>query len=493
MQFQTYLDLNKNELRNARVQNLSTAPSSPVTGQIYYDTDDNKLYIWNGTAWESSGGTIPDASTTVKGIVELSLADGSESGGGRAVQDSDVRLTNSRPPNGTAGGVLAGSYPNPSFAADMATQAELDAVVAAIAETVRDTIGTALVAGNNIDVTVNDAGDTITIDVETLTSADISDITEAVQDLVGGMVTGNSESGVTVTYDDTGGKLDFAFAADMATQAELDAHINDTTAAHAASSISYAGGTGMSATDVEAAIDELANEKADLTYVDGLAQGVAFKESVRVASTANVTIASALVNGGTLDGITLATGDRALLKDQTAGAENGIYIVAASGAASRATDADSLADLESMATFVDEGTVNANTGWHLLTDNFTLGTTPLVYTKFSGLGEITAGGGIGKSGETLSVAAGTGITQDTDGVSIDTAVVVRKYATGCAAATSTTVTHNLGTRDVQVTVYLNSGTYEEVMCDVEHTDTNTVTVRFAVAPAANAYRIVVQA
>jgi len=132
---------------------------------------------------------------------------------------------------------------------------------------------------------------------------------EEVQDIVGTMVTGNTETGIAVTYDDTNAKLNFVaevtqaeldalaasavldgdtaagvlsgtypspgFAVDMATQAELDAHINDTSAAHAASAISYAGGTGISSTDVEAALDELATEKANIAdaVMDGDSAG----------------------------------------------------------------------------------------------------------------------------------------------------------------------------------------------------------------------------
>jgi hypothetical protein len=82
----------------------------------------------------------------------------------------------------------------------------------------------------------------------------------------------------------------------------------------------------------------------------------------------------------------------------------------------------------------------------------------------------------------------------TNTVAIDTAVVVRKYGVdvGDASATSYTITHNLNTRDVQVVLFDNSSPYAEVICDVQHTTVNTVTLLFSIAPTLNQYRVVIQ-
>jgi hypothetical protein len=148
-----------------------------------------------------------------------------------------------------------------------------------------------------------------------------------------------------------------------------------------------------------------ASDAATKSYVDSAVQGLSAKDSVRVATTANGALASAYANGQIVDGVTLSTGDRILIKDQTAGAENGIYTVNESGAPTRAIDFDSNAEVEKGAfVFVEEGTSNANAGFVLTTDgSVTLGTTALSFTQFSGAGDITAGDGLVKSGNTLSV------------------------------------------------------------------------------------------
>lgn len=251
-------------------------------------------------------------------------------------------------------------------------------------------------------------------------------------------------------------------------------------------------------------------------YVDSVSSGLDVKGSVRAASTGNVTVTYSNTGGtsargqitaapNTLDGVSLAANDRILLKDQSTGAQNGIWVVTtlgsgANGVWDRATDFDQDAEVTSGAfTFVEEGSTNADSGWVLTTNNpITIGGasgTALVWAQFSGAGQITAGSGLTKSGNTLNVGAGTGITVNTDDVAIDTSVVVRKYAVdvGNGSNTDYTITHNLGTRDVTVAVFTNGSNYDEVGVDVEHSTTNTVTLKFSSAPASNAFRCVVHA
>lgn len=139
-----------------------------------------------------------------------------------------------------------------------------------------------------------------------------------------------------------------------------------------------------------------AQDAATKAYVDSLVNGTDWKNSVRVATTANGTFATAFANGQTVDGVVLATGNRILLKDQTTGAENGIYTVNASGAPTRATDADANPEVTAgMAVFVSEGTANGNSQWKLTTDDtITLGTTALVFAQIGAATSYTAGTGI---------------------------------------------------------------------------------------------------
>jgi hypothetical protein len=244
--------------------------------------------------------------------------------------------------------------------------------------------------------------------------------------------------------------------------------------------------------------------------------GLSWKDSVRAASTASGTLASAFENGDTLDGVTLATGDRILLKDQSTASENGLYTVNASGAPTRATDADSATDIRGAAVYVEEGTANAGTSWVLTTDPpITLGSTNLAFAQFASSTTYTAGGGIGLSGTVFSVAAGTGLTQDADGLSLTSPVGVSNGGTGATdadgartnlvaltryAATigdstnaTISVTHSLNTLDlIGVEVWdISSGEKEDVGWD--KTGVNAVDVSFSYIPGTNTKRVVIGA
>lgn len=269
-----------------------------------------------------------------------------------------------------------------------------------------------------------------------------------------------------------------------------------------------------------------ATDIANKQYVDNSISGLKWKREVRVATTANGTLASAFENGDTVDGVTLATGDRILLKDQTAQTENGIYVVAVSGAPARANDADSSAELNSATVLVMAGTVNADKAFTQTTDSPTVGSSNIVWASFgSGLSYTADGNGLELSGSTfgleldgstlsksssglrvgsgaagaglvessgvLAVGAGTGISVAADAISLDTSVAVRKYASniGDGSATTFTKAHGLGTADLTVAVYLIGSPSEEVEPDVTVDSTN-VYLAFATAPASNAYRLV---
>ena len=146
-----------------------------------------------------------------------------------------------------------------------------------------------------------------------------------------------------------------------------------------------------------------ASDAASKSFVESTAQGLDVKDSCVAATTANITISTALNNGDTLDGVTLSTNDRVLVKDQSTASENGIYVVGSSPA--RATDLAAGADAAGFFTFVEQGTVNADNGF-VCTSNkgsAVVGTNNLTIAQFSGAGQITNGDGLDKSGNTLSL------------------------------------------------------------------------------------------
>lgn len=238
-----------------------------------------------------------------------------------------------------------------------------------------------------------------------------------------------------------------------------------------------------------------AGDAATKGYVDSTVEGLAWKDSVRVSTQANVNLASP---GATIDGITMATNDRFLARSQTAGAENGIYIWnGAATPATRAPDASTAAELEQAVVTVEEGT-SAGATYRQTVVNLTLDTTTVTWTNFG-----TAAGAASESTAGILEIATQG---ETDTGSDDARAVTpaklaawsgrpKRYATdvGDGSATQYTITHNLNTRDVVAMVRRNSGNYDEVLCDIEVLTVNTVRLTFAAAPSSNLFRCIVLA
>ena len=225
----------------------------------------------------------------------------------------------------------------------------------------------------------------------------------------------------------------------------LTDHINDASDAHDASAISSVASGNLVATDVQSALNELqsdidsraldsvvikkdgsvaftadqsmggfkltnlaapsaANDAVRKSYVDAALEGLKPKEAVRAATTADIVIATALNVGDVIDGVTLADGDRVLVKNQTAAEENGIYIAGATPA--RASDFDSLSPIDEINgayTFVQEGTVNAGRGYVQSGAVAVLDTDPISFVFFNSAATLTGGDGITITGNQVDV------------------------------------------------------------------------------------------
>lgn len=158
-------------------------------------------------------------------------------------------------------------------------------------------------------------------------------------------------------------------------------------------------------------------DAANKNYVDTAVTGLSWKQSVKVATTAAGTLATSFVAGTVIDGVTLVAGDRILIKNQATQSENGIYIVTA-GTPTRAADVSEAAEFVGASVFVDQGTVNKDTGWVQTTNApITVGTSNIVFAQFSGSGTYSAGTGLTLTGNTFSITSpipvtlgGTGLT-----------------------------------------------------------------------------------
>lgn len=605
--FVTGINLNKNELQNARIQNLSSAPSSPVAGQIYFNTSTNVLYFYNGTDWVPASGStevIQDIiGSSVIGGTGLTATYNDTSG------ETTIDLDNTAVTHGSYGGSASKTV---SFTVDQqgrltaASDANISITASQVSdftEATQDIMGSSLGEGEGIDIQYNDAAGIVVISGEdasdtnkgiasfsstdfVVTSGNVTLNSESIQDKVGAMVTGNTETGITVTYQDSDGTIDFEVADQFTSHSTSDLsegtnlyytaervqdEINSTIVAGTGLDKTYDDGAGTFTIDIDSTVttnsgtqtltnktlgsgtalsanlDAGSNKIVNLgtptasgdavnkSYVDGLTAGLDWKEAVHLLSDSNISdltdFSTITIDGHVVDVDQI--GYRILLKGQSTDSENGIYnVVAATGSnitLARSSDADTYSELIGAAVFVMEGTTYGSTSWiqsnHYLTDF-----TSQVWTQFSGAGTYLAGAGLTLTGNTFSVDttptsgsasiktdggatevktdtsrglsvdanglginAGTGLTFSSGALSFASGYGIQKYSVniGDGSATSYTVTHNIGTKDVTVQVYEVGSPYAQVEADVEHATSNTVTIKFATAPTSDQYRVVV--
>ena len=463
--FLVSVDLNKNELLNARIQNLGSAPSSPVNGQIYYDTSNNTMYYYNGLA-TPNGPWMPMSGSTevVQDIIGSSVL------GGTALTATydDAAGTTTLKLNNTA--VTAGAYGSttkiPTFTVDQqgrltaAGETDVATNLSIAGDTGTDTVNlltdTLTVAGGEgIDVAVTN--NTVTVSAEDATSSnkgvasfDSTDFTvtsgavtlnaERVQDIVGGMVTApNTESGISVTYDDANGKLDFNVAdptitlsGDVTGSATMT-NLGDVTITATIQPNSVALGTdttgdyvqNIQGTANEVTVSPTSGEGTTVTI--GLPDDVTITNNLLVGGNLNVT---GTINSVNTTQVNIVDNKINLNTDYI-----GIPVTDAGIRVERGTSAD------------------VEVLWNETDDRWTLTNNGTNYHA-----------------------------------------IARKYAENLAnpdTLTSLVITHNLGSDDVTVQVFETAGTKSLVETDVERTSANTITLKFASAPASGAYRVVI--
>jgi hypothetical protein len=298
---------------------------------------------------------------------------------------------------------------------------------------------TSFVAGSGISVSTGTNGSTLTISLSDPT-IQLSDITDLSTNARNFLLTPNSTNLSTLVTDETGtgavlfsnsptvsGTLTVTGDVTVSGSGLVASNINDFNTAVRTNRLDQ---MAVPTADVSLNGYKITNlgtptndtDAASKSYVDAARSGLDVKQSVRVATTANITLSGTQ----TIDGVSVIAGDRVLVKDQSTASQNGIYVVAA-GAWTRATDADSNAEVTAgMFTFVAEGTANADSGWVLTTnDTITLGTTSLAFAQFSGAGQITAGSGLTKTGNTVDVGTASTARIVVNADNIDLATVTR--------------------------------------------------------------------
>ena len=479
--FLVSIDLNKNELQNAVIQNLATAPSTPLDGQIYYNTSDDTLYFWNGSAWIN---VVQQAEILYNTFSNRPVAGAGNTGSLFFATDQNLLYFS----NGSAWSQVS------TFGNATATTSYGDTANNGSANTYSRSDHTHGTPSLTSTAPQNQAiGDTASVGTAT---------TPARADHVHGMPSFGNVTAQTSFGASSGNGSGTSIARNDHTHG-TPTHDN---AAHSAINLSA---LAVPTADVPFAtykITGLGNPTSDQDaatkyYVDQAVQGLTWKAAANLLSTVNVALtgSTGTLNIDTYGALTSAdAGYRIVLTGQTDDTQDGIYVYADNGTnytLTRATDGNPYTELIGASIYVQEGTTKAGTSW-VQSNHYLTSFAGQDWVQIAGPGTLTAGNGINITSNVVSavVESGAGLTLSGSGLAIDTAVVVRKYAASIGDGTNTTytVTHNLGTKDVQVTVYDNSSPYAEVVVDVQHTSTTAIAVLFSVAPTSNQYRVVVQ-
>ena len=393
MKYVHHIDLNKNELQNAVLQNLASDPGTPLDGQLYFNTADDRPKIDTSAGWRYLIHPDDDfhvnlsTTTGTEDTDELMIWDNGTSSYKRQTRSEflgggGVGETNT---GANVGSLGYGPYDGKTNAVlNFRNIASLD--TSTLAVSLDDT-------ANNIGLTIVESG----IDHNVLANYDV------------GQHRIINDGGTSATELWSASKIDGLFdshthvAADVTDLATVVKAYRLDEFAVPTSSVAFNDQkiTGLGTPTLDA-------DAATKLYVDNVSAGLDYKDSVRAATTdSNITLSGTQ----TIDGVSVIADDRVLVKNQTAGEDNGIYVVSAT-AWSRSADADTSEDVTSgMYMFVEEGTDNGTTSWILSTpDPIVLGTTSLTFVKYSGAGQIIAGDALTKTGETLDVNPYVGST-----------------------------------------------------------------------------------
>lgn len=237
----------------------------------------------------------------------------------------------------------------------------------------------------------------------------------------------------------------------------------------------------------------IASQKAVKAYADAIQQGIKWKEPVRASTVVAGTLATSFANASVIDGVTLATGDRILIKNQTAGAENGIYVVQSAGAPIRAIDNDTAGKIAQTVVDVREGTVNADQAYVLTNDGvIVVGTTALVFVDFVKASVPAASTSVAGKVLLASLAEAEAKTDSFKAIvasDLTNFTLKRGALIGDGTTTAIVVSDNLNTID-KVAIVRDATSNAQILVDITYA-LNTTTITFATAPATNAYKVVI--